>query len=286
MPAATDDPLAPSRVGGPVTEIEVTDFEVAVFQNRFASLHPAAVAPIPPPHVTSAEAKGDCDVVVFTPDLEGSLATLSQERRELLVAAWIDRYGYHYDNGAAFVLPFESRGREVGVTLDHPHGQIYAFPFVPDVQARIAGSFSDGYSIHDKLDEWYTDYGVAEAGPLVAFVPPFARYPFEVWIASKEAVRGPWDYSAEAFEAYATLLGGVTAAYDRLFGRPAATLMSLQAAPRDHAGHFEFTTQFFCLLRASDKVKYLASVEQATNVFTVDVMPENAAVQLRGAYGE
>lgn len=285
MPSKADDPLSPTREGGPVTEIEVEGFEVAVFQNRFASLHPDANETSPPPHLKGAAATGDCEVVVFTSDLTGSLATLKQERRELLVATWNDRYTYHYDRGAAFVFPFESRGREVGVTLDHPHGQIYAFPFLPHTQARMADGFASGFDLAACLPDWRTDYIIAEAGPLAAFVPPFARYPYEVWIAPRNPVRGPWELDQEGFEAFAFLLGDITARYDALYGRPAATMLGLQAAWPDAPPSFQFTAQFFPILRAGDKVKYLASVEQATQVFTVDVMPEAAAKALRDVPG-
>ena len=283
-PSAAHDPLAPSRPGGPLTEIEFEDFEVAVFQNRFASLHPGAGSEpaAAPPGVPTHPATGDCEVVVFSPEAEGDLGTLSQARRELLVAAWIDRYAHHHAEGRRFVLPFESRGEEVGVTLPHPHGQIYAFPFVPKAQAAAAAAFADGYDLAGELKAWGA-YVVETAGPLAAFVPPFARYPYEVWIASREPVQGPWAFGAEAFEAYADLLGNVTRRYDALFGRATPTMMSLQAAPGGEAKGFQFTTQFYCLLRAPDRLKYFATVEHATSVFTVDVMPEAAAEALRSA---
>lgn len=283
MPSRADDPLAPSNRDA-VTEIEFDDFELAVFQNRFASLHPdAASDSIALDGVDRAPASGDCEVVVYTPAPEGSLATLGQDRRRLLLTAWIDRYQDHFNAGAAYVLPFENRGREVGVTLDHPHGQIYAFPFTPQVQKNAARAYRDGFDLTKHLSEWTPTHLVDEAGPLVAFVPPFARFPYEVWITSRKRAAGPWAYDAEAFDAYAHLLGEVTARYDALFQRPAATLMSLQAAPQDEDATFQFTTQFYSLLRAPDRVKHLASVEQATGVFTVDVMPEAAASALRSA---
>jgi UDPglucose--hexose-1-phosphate uridylyltransferase len=280
MPSAAQDPLAPTRPGGPLTEVEAEAFEVAVFQNRFSSLHPQAALPPSVAGVKGGTAGGDCEVVVFAPEAEGSLATLGQARRRLLVSAWIDRYAHHHAKGAAFVMPFESRGAEVGVTLPHPHGQVYAFPFVPRPQRLAADAFAGGYDLAGALEDW-GDYVVETAGPLVAFVPPFARYPYEVWIAGREPAQGPWGYGAEAFDAYAHLLGAVTARYDAFFGRPAATMMSLQAAPGGEAEGYQFATQFFCLLRAPDRLKYLATVEQATGVFTVDVMPEAAAKALR-----
>ena len=284
MPAAADDPLAPSVPGGPLTEIEFPGFELAVFQNRFASLHPEAAPPAADAAhgLRTAPARGDCEVVVYAPEAEGNLATLTQARRRLLVSAWIDRYAHHHAAGAAYVLPFESRGAAVGVTLPHPHGQIYAFPYVPPEQQLAADAFARGYDLARALADWDA-YVVDRAGPLCAVVPPFARYPYEVWIVGRSAVQGPWDYDAEAFDAYASLLGRVTARYDALFGAPTPTLMSLQAAPGGGAPGFQFTTQFFCLQRAPGRLKYLATVEQATASFTVDVMPEAAAAALRDA---
>lgn len=282
MPSAADDPLAPTLPGGALTEIEFSGFEVAVFQNRFASLHPDAAPPQAPPGVRGGTAAGDCEVVVFSPEAEGSLATLSQERRRLIVAAWTDRYARHHAAGAAYVLPFESRGADVGVTLPHPHGQVYAFGFVPPEQALAARAFADGYDLAREMAAWDA-YTVEAAGPLRAFVPPFARYPYEVWIAGLEPAQGPWDYGAEAFDAYAYLLGRVTARFDAVFGQATPTLMSLHAAPGGASPGYQFTTQFYCLMRAPGRLKYLATVEQATGVFTVDVMPEAAAKTLREA---
>ncbi|MBB4660403.1 hypothetical protein [Parvularcula dongshanensis] len=282
MPSAAEDPLAPTRPGGPLTEVEFANFEVAVFQNRFAGLHPEADLKEGPHGVRMGVASGDCEVVVFSPDSDGNLGTLDQDRRQLLVSVWADRYDHLHDAGARFVMPFESRGREVGVTLPHPHGQIYAFPFVPETQARAAKAFADGFDLAALLPSW-DDYIIERAGPLCAFVPPFARYPYEVWIAGRQAVQGPWAFDREGFEAYAYLLGAVTRRYDALFGREAPTMMSLQAAPGGQASNFQFTTQFYCLLRAPDRLKYFATVEHASRVFTVDVMPEAAAKVLREA---
>ncbi|WOI53292.1 hypothetical protein [Parvularcula sp. LCG005] len=282
MPSKADDPLAPTTPDGPLTEVEFSDFEVAVFQNRFASLHPDATMPeAMPPGTDGGAANGDCEVVVFSPEAEGNLGTLDQDRRRLLVSVWNDRYEAMSKRGLAYTMPFESRGAEVGVTLQHPHGQIYAFPFIPQVQKVAADAFADGYDLGAPLEDWFPTYGVERAGPLMAIVPPYARYPYEVWITGARRVAGPWEYTPEEFDAYAHLLGSVTRCYDALFGQATPTMMSLQAAPKGYDGSFHFWTQFFCLLRAPGRLKYLASVEQATSVFTVDVMPEQAAKQLR-----
>ncbi|MGB3456463.1 MAG: hypothetical protein WBG08_00460 [Litorimonas sp.] len=278
-PSRADDPLAPSRPGSPATEIPFETFELAVFENKFTSLH--RNAPVPPavPGVESATARGHCDVVVYTPEAEGNLHSVGQNRRRLLLAAWIDRYEALHRAGSKFVLPFESRGEAVGVTLHHPHGQIYAFPFVPDVQARAAESFAAGYDLAREMRDWDA-YTVCRAGGLRAVCPPFARFPLEAWIVPESPVRGPWAFGAEAADGFAHLLGEMTRRYDAYFQGPTAYMLGLHAAPPD-APAWQFTAQIYPLLRAPGRVKYLASVEQHTGAFTVDVMPERAAELLR-----
>lgn len=279
-PSAAASPLAPSRPGEPLTEIPFEHFELAVFENRFPGLFAGAGEPLPV-GIETAPARGSCEVVVYAPEPQGSLATLTQDRRRLLVDAWIDRYAALFDQGCAFVLPFENRGDEVGVTLHHPHGQIYGFPFVPAPQANTACAFEDGYDLAGQLAGWRTEYGVAEAGGLEAYCPPFARFPYETWISARSGASGPWAFSDEERDGLAFLLGDVTARYDAFFGRPTPVMLSLHAAPYGRDGSFQFSAQFYPLLRAPDRVKYIASVEQVTSVFTVDVMPEQAAATLR-----
>ncbi len=282
-PNAVHDPLAPAAPGRAETEIPFADFELAVFANRFPSFRAAPGEPgAPIPGVQQVPAHGHCDVVVYAPEPDGSLATLSQERRVLLVHAWIDRYRSLFEAGFDTVLPFENRGEEVGVTLHHPHGQIYAFGFTPSVQARAVKAFEDGYDLAGYLNDWHEDYHIVTQGGIAAIAPPFARFPYEVWLIPSQPRRGPWDFTWEEVDGFAAQLGEITRRYDALFGRACPFMLSLHAAPASAGWNFQFTAQFYPLLRSADKVKYLASVEQATGVFTVDIMPEQAAHALRG----
>ena len=280
-PAAAADPLAPQQPGGSATEIPFTDFEVAVFENKFTSLHPDAGAPPPRPGVRTARAGGRCEVVVYTPEAEGSLASVGQARRSLLSSVWCDRYEALRTEAVPFVYPFESRGDEVGVTLSHPHGQIYAFPFVPDVQARAARAFLGGYDLASALGDDQALL-VTEHGGIAAWCPPYARFPLECWLVPRRRVPGPWAFTPEEAEGFAFLLGEITRRYDAYFERPAAYMLTLHAAPWGTDGTWHFTAQFYPILRAPGRVKYLASVEQGTGAFTVDVMPDRAADILRG----
>ena len=281
-PSTAANPLAPSQPGAPLTEIPFEDFELAVFSNRFPSLFNDA--PIPAPsQVETLAAQGACEVIVYATEPEGSLGTLTQARRRLLIEAWIDRYQDLFDAGAAFVLPFENRGDEVGVTLHHPHGQIYAFPIVPQPQQYAADAFQHGYDLAASVRDWGNDYRINEAGGLVAYAPRFARFPYEVWVSALHPVSGPWAFDETQTDGFAHLLGDMVRRYDAFFERETPLMMTLHAAPYGRDGTFQFSAQFYPLLRAQDRIKYLASVEQATGVFTVDILPSQTADRLRGA---
>ncbi len=277
-PSAAADPLAPA--GGAVTEIPFSDFELAIFDNRFPSLKPDA----PASALTGwadGPAIGRCEVVVYTSAPDGSLHTIGQHRRVLLIEALIDRYKALFADGAAYVMPFENRGEQVGVTLPHPHGQIYSFPFVPAPQAAAAKAFAEGYDLTADHRAWGGRFDVASAGDVVAFCPPFARFPYETWIMPRRRCPGPWAMTSDEIEALATLLGDVPRRLDAMFGAPMPYMMSFQAAPGGESAGFQFTVQFFPILRDAGRLKYLASVEQFTGVFTVDVVPEAAAERLK-----
>ncbi len=280
-PSTSDDPLAPSKLNGAPTEIPFEDFEIAVFDNKFSSLHHSAVTPEVVATYKSRRATGHCDVIVYGPEAEGNLLTIGQKKRRLLISTWSDRYQTLFDQGHKFVLPFENRGDEVGVTLHHPHGQIYAFPDIPNVQKNTLKAFRNGYDLVKEIGTFGAEFEVASAGGMISYCPPFARFPYEVWISSRTFSPGPWAFDETQQDGFAHLLGEITRKYDALFERPTAYMLSLHAAPAGHDDVFQFTAQFYPLLRSKNKVKYLASVEQSTGVFTVDIMPDDAAHKLR-----
>jgi UDPglucose--hexose-1-phosphate uridylyltransferase len=283
-PSAADDPLAPTKPDGPPTEVPFSDFELAIFDNKFAAFHPSASDAAELTGLDTEPAKGACEVVIYGPEAEGSLHTIGADRRQVLLSALVDRYERLFAAGCEYVLPFENRGDAVGVTLHHPHGQIYGFNRVPLVSQRAIDAFAGGYSLEDEIAQ-SADYILGDKGGVVAFVPRFARFPYEVWLAPKQRRAGPWDCTSEELEGLAEWMGELTRRYDTLFEGPAATMMGVHSAPNPASGSgagYHFSVQFYPLLRAPGRVKYLAGVEQHTGVFTVDVMPESAADILRG----
>lgn len=286
LPPAEVCPLCPTRPGGPPTEIPFADFEVAVFENRFPAFVAAPPAP-PAPEASparTAPADGSCEVVVYTSAHTGSLGTLSQERRELLLRVWTDRYRELYARDAVrFVMPFENRGEAVGVTLHHPHGQIYAYPFVPPVLRREAAAFSQGTILQDLLARLDARHVVEADDAVVALTPPCARFPYELWVVPRRRHPGPWTFDDGEVSSFARALGRTVTRYDALFDRPFPYVMALHAAPKGEEDRFHFHAEFYPALRGPDRLKYLAGTELGAGTFTVDILPEEAARALRDA---
>ena len=162
-----------------------------MFENLFPTLTRLAHDPPQLPVQTRA-GLGACEVVLFSRDPTTSLGALPLPQIELLIEVWADRYtelGERAD--VEYVFPFENRGVEVGVTLHHPHGQIYAYPFVPPIPARELSQQAAHLAAHGRgLLESLIEAEVHDGGRLlydgpqaIAFVPVFARYPYEVWVA-------------------------------------------------------------------------------------------------------
>lgn len=278
-PSTDSCPFCPMTPDG---EIPVQDFAIAVFDNRFSSFqkNPPPPPPIPGLDLPVEKAAGNCEVIIYSSDHTAAMATLPQERRELLVSAWGDRVRALMEMPSVqVVMPFENRGEEAGVTLHHPHGQIYAFSYLPPVIETMARSFREGCDLA-KLTR-LKPYLVAETETAVVLVPPFARFPYEAWIVLRHFRPRPGDLNTKEIEDVARLLALVANRYDRFFGRTCPYVMILYAAPRDMEAFFPFHIQFNPLLRAPQKLKFIAGCEMGAGSFLVDVLPETAARSLR-----
>ena len=283
QPPATYCPLCPSQAEGMPTEIPVSDFEVAVFDNRFPAFQLQATAP-PDCVVTTAAAIGHCEVMVYSPNHEGSLGQLSQAHLELIVRVWRDRYQTLLAQDAIeFVMPFENRGEAVGVTLHHPHGQIYAFSYVPPVVNQMQAAFREQPGFRSLRQTMGQTYDLVSDPRVVAFVPPFQRYPYEVWVTTHAFHPGPWTFSDLEIQSLARILGQVVRLYEGLFPQPCPYIMLLYAAPKGAEAYFQFHLQFLPFARSATKLKYVAGCETGAGTFLADMLPEQSAEQLRQA---
>jgi UDPglucose--hexose-1-phosphate uridylyltransferase len=302
LPPADHCPLCPTPPGGEPTEIPFPAFEIAVFDNRF----PAFAAPA-----------GAAEVVVYTDSHDGSFGTLAAERAEDLMWVWRRRYaelGARAD--VEYVLIFENRGVEVGVTLHHPHGQIYGYPFLPPVpeleiaaDERLGGCAPCALLREELADERRIVY---ENEGVVVYIPYAARWPYEVHVTLREHRPSLLDCAPAELRMLADGLQRLARGYDALFDRPFPYVMVVHQAPTAtmspatpysatspsglpsssatlslapgvtaRAGHLH--VEFYPPLRTAEKLKYLAGSEQGAGTFISDVLPEESAGKLREA---
>ena len=275
LPAEDHCPLCPTRPGGPVTEIPFPSYEIVVFDNLFPSFE----AP-----------EGAAEVVVYTDDHHGSFAGLEPERAQALMWVWRQRYEELAARpDVAYVLIFENRGVEVGTTLHHPHGQIYAFPFLPPVpalelaaDARLGGCAPCVLLERELAD---SERVVHANDDVVAYVPYAARWPYEVHVVLREHRPSLVECTPGELVSLASALQAVTRGFDRLFDREFPYMMVLHQAPTDGALAGHLHVEFYPPLRTATKLKYLAGCEQGAGTFIMDVLPEDSASALRAAIG-
>lgn len=292
LPPPEYNPLGVTTDPAHPTEVPAGGWDVAVFDNRFPSLGGPDADEPPELFVPSARAGGHCEVVVFTQNAGGSLGGLTLAHIELLLQVWGDRTLRMVQRGdIAYVLPFENRGAEVGVTLHHPHGQIYAYPVVPPVPARMQQEASRYYRgkrrglLQDFIaGERHAGLRMLYEGPhAVAFVPVCARYPYEVWVAPIEPVESFIQLTPDQRADLARALKTVLLKYDGLWQRPFPYLMAWYQAPTDGEPHPEshLHAQFYPPYRTRDRLKYLAGTEIAAGFFAMDALPEEKARELQ-----
>lgn len=287
-------PLCPTKPGGFPTEIPQDHYDIVIFENKFPSLRkdpplPAVAAtkisPVKP-------AQGICEVVVYTSEHTMTLANMPLNRIRNLLRVWQDRF---QELGALdyikYVLIFENKGEAVGVTLHHPHGQIYAFPFIPPKIERELRASAKHYQQNKKclfcatLEEEYRDGRriVFEGERFVAFVPFFARYPYEVYLAPKKHLASLNDFSPNDLDDLAITLKGLLLKYDRLFNLSFPYIMVIHQAPTDGKDYpdYHFHFEFYPPLRTRTKLKYLAGCESGAGNFINDTLAEEKAAELR-----
>ena len=293
LPPPQYDPLSVTTDPTQPTELPDGKWDIAVFDNRFPALTSTGktVEALPELIVPTARASGQCEVVVFGKD-QIPLGSKSLSHIELLLEVLADRTRLLAQRSDInYVLPFENRGAEVGVTLHHPHGQIYAYPVVPPVPARMHELATEHYAksgrgaLQTLIEAERTDgrrmlYNGTHA---VAFVPVCARYPYEVWVAPVKPVQDFTGLSTEQRSDLARALKTVLMKYDGLWQRPFPYVMAWYQAPTDGKRYPQshLHAQFFPPYRTRDRLKYLAGTEIAAGFFAMDALPEDKARELQ-----
>lgn len=291
LPPAEYNPLLPSSHPEAPTELPAGDYDVAVFDNLFPAMTARARAPSAN-IVQTASANGHCEVVVFSQDPAGSLGALPLDHIELLLQVWARRTQVLAERpGIRYVLPFENRGAEVGVTLHHPHGQIYAYPFVPPVPQRMLETqLAHFHAQRRPLLEVLLAAELADGRRIlyrgehaVAFVPAWARYPYETWVAPIRAVPDFQSLDARARADLARALKVTLLKYDGLWQQPFPYVMAWYQTPLgvEERDAFHLHAELYPPYRMRGRLKYLAGTEIAAGMFANDALPEDKARELQ-----
>ncbi|WP_121747495.1 galactose-1-phosphate uridylyltransferase [Streptomyces sp. E2N166] len=284
-PPADECPLCPSA-GERLSEIPDSSYDVVVFENRFPSL---------------AGDSGRCEVVCFTSDHNASFADLSEVQAGLVLDAWTDRTSeLSHLPSVEQVFCFENRGAEIGVTLGHPHGQIYAYPFTTPRTALMLRQVAahkeatGGENLFDAVleEELAGERVVLEGEHWAAFVPYAAHWPYEVHLYPKRRVPDLLGLDEAARTEFPQVYLELLRRFDRIFGigeSPTPYIAAWHQAPFGQLEDFEGVVrddfalhlELFTIRRTSGKLKFLAGSESGMNVFINDVPPERAARRLR-----
>ncbi|MFE9973052.1 galactose-1-phosphate uridylyltransferase [Streptomyces hirsutus] len=284
-PPADECPLCPSE-GDRLSEIPDSSYDVVVFENRFPSL---------------AGDSGRCEVVCFTSDHNASFGSLDEEQARLVLDAWTDRTSeLSHLSSVEQVFCFENRGAEIGVTLQHPHGQIYAYPFTTprtSLMLRQVAAHKEatgGANLFDTVlaEERAGERVVLEGDHWIAYVPYAAHWPYEVHLYPKRRVPDLLGLDEAARTEFPRVYLELLRRFDRIFGEgepPTPYIAAWHQAPFGALEEFDGVTrddfalhlELFTIRRTSGKLKFLAGSESGMNVFINDVPPERAAERLR-----
>ena len=303
LPPAELDPLAPQTPTNP-SEIP-SNYNVAVFENRSPSFgpalasahHNAPVAEHPAAGIEDTAAiglertftsVGRCEVVCFSPEHHGSFGTLSITRARTVIEAWADRTRVLSAlPGVEQVFPFENRGEAIGVTLPHPHGQIYAYPFItPRTQRLLNAIAHTGADLAARIldRERAGERMVLTGEHWSAYVPFAARWPIEIHLVPHRHVADLSETSAAERDELAPMYLRILRGVDALYASPTPYIAAWHQAPVHTARDaVRLRLELTSPRRAADKLKFLAGSEAAMGAWIGDITPESAAARLRDA---
>lgn len=305
LPPADANPLAPARPGAAYSDGEIpdTDYDVVVFENRFPSLLAVPGEEMGATTVDGealfpmAPAAGRCEVICFTPDIRDQLANVPKSRMRTVIEAWVDRTeALQRMEGVKQVYCFENHGKEIGVTLPHPHGQIYAYPYLTPRtaqmlhQAKLHRDKTGGNLLDDILAAELRSGRriIAQSDHWVLYTPAASRWPVEMHLAPKRTVPDLPSLTEEEREDLADIYLHMLQAGNRFFTDPDGMGIELpyiagwhQAPVGEGREDLRLHLQFFSVLRAPGRLKYLAGSESGMGAWISDTTPEKIADRLK-----
>jgi len=276
------------------TEVPAEDYDIVVFENKFPSLKEelSRITGTGSKFFKYGKAQGICEVVLFTSDHDGIMSEKPLSRYVKLVKVWRDRYRELGDKDYInYVFIFENKGEEVGVTLHHPHGQIYAYPFIPPIIEQELDSSKEYLEKEGKclfcktLEEEKRDGRriIVSNNSFTALVPFAAGYSYEAHIYTNKHLPSFNDFTEKEEIDLAAILKTLMMKFDNLFGFVFPYIMAIHQQATNGTGkeYSHFHIEFYPPYRTKDKLKYLAGSELGAGTFLNDSLPEEKAQELR-----
>jgi len=278
-------PFCPSS--GQVPE----NFTVHKHDNDFPcmSQDPMGTMAVSDPFFKAMQSYGKCEVILYSPEHDITFPELSVAHIEELVRLWKERFEeLRQDDNIKYIFPFENRGEAVGVTIHHPHGQLYAYPFVPLKLKTELDSCKDFHTEHghclfcemNTAEQKAKVRIITENDSFVSYLPYFTDYPFGAFIVSKQHLGNFAEFEEKHIHDLAVILKNLTGAFDCIYDKPFPYMMCIHQTPvntveyADSDTYFHFHIEFYPPLRSETAIKYYASSEMgawaAANTMAVE----------------
>lgn len=276
-------------------------YDVHAYNNDFPALtlNPEAPESVVRGPYEAAQNYGKCEVVLYSPEHHTTLSALSVDHIVKLVNLLASRFiDLARDPNIKYIFEFENRGEEVGVTMPHPHGQIYAYSFVPQkieielesCQQYYAEAHSCLICDMNETEGAFQQRVIAENASFIAYIPFFTDYPHGVFIVSKRHAGNITEFNDLEKRDLAVMLKNITGAFDALFNKPFPYMMCFHQTPvnspqyQESHQYYHFHIEFYTPLREADKLKFYASSEMGAWAACNPMAVEQTAEQLKQAY--
>jgi len=299
LPPKNYCPLCPTKNSKIITEIPTSDYDIVVFENKFPTfsrnpdkLDVGEVNKEDFFSFSKKKSKGICEVVCYTSNHDLFLEDMPVKRISNLIRVWQDRY---FELGKKsfikYVFIFENKGKEIGVTLSHPHGQIYAFPYIPPIALEELRSSQKFYRknkkcLHCKIikEEFRNSSRIVTSNKdFIAFIPFYARWPYEVHIYCLRHLGSLCELYDREVTSLSKIIKELVNRYNKLFNFRMPYVMIIHQKPTDNKNYdyYHFHFEFYPPYRTKNKLKYLAGCELGAGTFINDTLPEEKAAELK-----
>ena len=276
LPALDDCPFC---VGGLEAE---HPYVVKAFPNRWPPMRPGAALDLADSAGVRQHARGAAEVILYSPDHDASFATLEASQTRAVIDLWAERTSdLLARQEIEYVLVFENNGAEVGATIGHPHGQIYAFPFVPPVPAKeeaVAAKFGCAICAELKRTAELRSRIVDAKDSFIAYARYAAGWPFELLITPTDHIADLDGLDNDRRNDFAHILASSLRRYRCLFDNPLPYMFWIH--PGVHLHLHLVTTR-----RQANTMRYVAAGELGSGTLFNPIAPEVAAAMLRDVHG-